>query len=162
MTTLIIAVVIIGIVIAYLIARAPGRTVCLLEESQAKANTTEMLTTLLAKLNDIVDHTRLILEAVAQRPDLELVPEERELLIQYQASCESALPGLEQASPILDRYVKNHIARIRYVLGESDPTASPSDLINNSLQDIYRFQAAQQSDHPIAVMERKLATGRSV
>lgn len=162
MTTLAIAVAIIGIVIAYLIARAPGRTVRLLEESQAKAKRTEVLATLLANLNDIVEHTRLILEAVAQRPDLELLPAERELLVQYQASCESALPGLEQASPILDRYVKNHIARIRYVLGESDPAASPSDLINNSLHDIYRFQAAQQSDHPIAVMERKLATGQSV
>jgi hypothetical protein len=162
MTTLIIAVVVIGIVIAYFIARAPSRTVRLLEESQAKAKRTEVLTTLLANLSDLVEHTRLILEAVAQRPDLELLLAERELLVQYQASCESVLPGLEQASPLLDRYVKNHIAVIRYVLGESDPAASPSDRISNSLQSIYRFQAAQRSDHPIAVMERKLATGQSV
>lgn len=162
MTTLIIAVVVIGIAIAYLIAKAPSRTVRLLEESQAKAKRTEVLTTLLANLSDLVELTRLILEAVAQRPDLELLPAERELLVQYQASCESVLPGLEQASPLLDRYVRNHIAVIRYVLGESAPAASPSDLINKSLQSIYLFQAAQRSDHPIAVLERKLATGQSV
>ena len=36
-TTLLIAVVVIGVVIAYLIAKAPSRAVRLLEESQAKA-----------------------------------------------------------------------------------------------------------------------------
>lgn len=157
-----IAVVVIGVVIAYLIAKAPSRTVRLLEESQAKAKRTEALTTLLANLNDLVEHTRLVLEAVAQRPDLELSTPERELLGQHQASCEAVLPGLEQASPLLDRYVKNHIAVIRYVLGESDPAANPSELINKSLESINRFQTAQRSDHPIAVMERKLATGHDL
>jgi len=159
--TLIIAVVIIGLVIAYLVAKAPGRTVRLLEESRAKTERTEELTALLANLSDLVEHTRAILEEAAQRPDLALLPEERGLLREYQLSCESVLPGLEQASPILDRYVKNHVAVIRYALGESDPEASPSDILNNSLKSIYRFQAAQRSDHPIAVMERRLATGQN-
>ena len=162
MTELIIAVVVIGGAIAYLIAKAPSRTVRLLEESQAKAKRTEVLTTLLANLSDLVENTRLILVAVAQRPDLELSASEHELLLQYQSSCESVLPGLEQASPLLDRYVRNHIAVIRYVLGESAPEASRPDIINNSLQSIHLFQAAQRSEDPIAVLERKLATGQSV
>ena len=162
MTELIIAVVVIGGAIAYLIAKAPSRTVRLLEESQAKAKRTEVLTTLLANLSDLIENTRLILVAVAQRPDLELSASEHELLLQYQSSCESVLPGLEQASPLLDRYVRNHIAVIRYVLGESAPEASRPDIINNSLQSIPLFQAAQRSEDPIAVLERKLATGQGV
>ncbi len=162
MTALTIAIIVIGSVIAYLIARAPRQTVRLLEESQAKKTRVEVLTALLADLSEMVEHTRAVLEQTAQRPDLALAPDERELLLGYQASCETALPGLEEASPLLDRYFKNHIAVIRYVLGESDPSASASDLLNNSLEHIYRFQAAQRSNEPIPAMERKLATGHSI
>lgn len=162
MTFLTIAVIVVGALIAYLIARAPRRTVQLLEKSEAKRARIEGLTALLAQLSEVTESTRVILEHAAQRPDLALQPSETDLLLKIRASCESALPGLEQASPILDRYFKNHIAVISYVLGESDPNASRSDLINNSLESIYRFFAAQRSNDPIAVMERKLATGHSV
>lgn len=122
MTFLTILVIAIGVLIAFLIARAPRRTVQLLEHSENQKTRIEGLADLLAQLCELTECARLILEQAAQRPD----------------------------------------AVISYVLGESDPHASRSDRINNSLDEIYRFFAAQRSNEPIAVMERMLATGRSI
>ena len=162
MTYLTLAVVVFGSLIAYLVARIPERIKSVLNQQDAKRARVKELETLLAQLREMTEKTRVILELAAQRPDLALDPSEVDALRLIGTFCESALPGLAKASPVLDRYFKNHLAVIRYVLGESDPKATQSDLINNSLESIYRFFAAQRSNGPIAVMERQLAVGESV
>jgi hypothetical protein len=68
---------------------------------------------------------------------------------------------MDKDSPILDRLYRNHIAVISHILGESDKEASRAVLFKNALEDIYRFQVYEKSDHPIAVMEKRLAMGLS-
>jgi len=120
------------------------------------------LGSLYGQLCDMTADTLAILEQVAQRGDLELEADEAEAFMDIRDTCAAQLPGLEKESPVLDRYYKNHVALMRYVLGETDPDAPREAVIANAVELIHRFQAVQYSSDPIAVMERKLATGHSI
>ena len=162
MTLLTIVVAIFGIVIAYLISRIPQRLALVFDQHDTKRARSRELENLLAQLCEHTERTRIILERAAQRPAMDLAPEEIDDLRFTKAFCEASLPGLAKATPLMERYFNNHLAIVRYVLGESAPEATPDDRINNALEDIYRFFAAQRSNDPLAVMERRLATGYSI
>jgi hypothetical protein len=149
-------------VIAYLLARIPQRLTRVLDQQDTKRARTKELESLLAQLCEYTERTREILERVAQRPTSDLAPGEIDDLRFISAFCEASLPGLAKTSPLLDRFFNNHLAVVRYVLGESDPEATQSDRISNSLESIYRFFVAQRSNEPLAVMERRLAAGYTI
>jgi hypothetical protein len=160
--SLTIAVVVLGLVIAYLLARIPQRVAHVLDQQDAKRARAKELESLLAQLCEHTERTRVILERAAQRPAFDLASDEIDDLRFIGTFCEASLPGLTKTNPMLDRYFNNHLAVVRYVLGESDPDAAQGDRISNALESIYRFFAAQMSNDPIAVMERRLATGYSI
>jgi len=162
MNLLTIIVVVFGLIIAYLLARIPQQLGYVLDQQDTKKARIKELESLLAQLSEYTERTRVHLENASQRPDHDLAPSEIADLRFIGTFCEASLPGLAKTSPVLDRYLNNHLAVIRYVLGESDPEAAQNVRIANALESIYRFFAAQRSNDPIAVMERRLATGYSV
>lgn len=162
MEILIIVVILVGAIVTYFVARAPHRTVRLMEESQAKAKRTELLTIALENLKETVGQTRSVVIAGAQRSEPGFTLDELDRLRQHRASCAEVLPVLKRASPILARYVENHIAVIAYLLGETGDDVNWNERLRNAIEAIDRFLAAQNSDHPIAVMERRLATGQDL
>ncbi len=162
MTLLTIAVVILGLAIAYLLASLPQRVARVLEAHETKKVRSRELEVLLRELSEHTEQTRTILERAAARPSLAFEPEEVNALQHTKIFCEASLPGLAKAAPLLDRYFNNHLAVVKYALGESEPEAEQGVRISNALEEIYRFFAAQRSNDPIAVMERRLATGYSI
>lgn len=116
----------------------------------------------LAKLAAMTEQTCGLVEELQDREDSSLTQEEAEALVEMKSICEALSNGLERESPILERYFQNHIARLRYVLGETSAEDSPEKIIENTLSSLYSFMAVLHSDEPIAVMEKKLATGRGI
>ena len=116
----------------------------------------------LARLATMTEQTCVLLEGLEQRKDPTLKQEEMETLMGMRATCESLSSGLGKESPILERYFQNHIAMVKYVLGETSGEDSPARVLKNTLESLYSFLAVLNSNEPIAVMEKKLATGRGI
>lgn len=116
----------------------------------------------LAQLATMTEQTCVLLEGVEQRKDPTLKQEEVETLVEIRATCETLSNGLGKESPVLERYFQNHIACVRYVVGETSGEDGPAQVLKNTLESLYSFLAVLNSNEPIAVMEKKLATGRGI
>ena len=162
MTFLVVALILAAGIAAYYAATAPRRTLKLLEESAGRKARVERLTQLFEDLGRFTEHSRVLIEQASRREGQVFADEEIDLLLKIRSLCESMLPGLDKESPILDRYYRNHIAVLTYVLGESDVSASAEDRFRNSIEEIYRFQAVESSNDPLALLEKRLATGRGI
>jgi hypothetical protein len=152
MTAWTIVLVAIGALIAYLVSK----------QAEARKTRSAILEARFVQLSAMREETRQILERAAQRSDFVFQPNETNSLLEMRKACESLLPGLDKANPIMDRYFKNHIAIMSYVLGESSGEAGQSEIIKKSLDAILRSQWVERSNDPIAVMEKRLATGKDV
>lgn len=162
MKFLIAVLILVGGIIAYFAFTTPRRTLKLLTDSAAKQARVHRLTTLLNDLGRLTEHSRVLIEQASSRPEHEFAAEEIELLVQIRSLCQDVLPGLDKESPILNRYYRNHVAVLTYVLGESDAEASTVDRFKNALAEIARYQRVEKSGEPLAVLEKNLATGQSV
>jgi len=114
----------------------------------------------LARLSEMRTQARLLLEGATSRGAAALHHDEIETLNEMRAACKELMDGLNEESPILERYFQNHVAVLDFVLGGHDGKSSLSERLQAALMDLDRSQTAEHSTHSIAVMERRLATGR--
>ncbi|PPV04788.1 putative membrane protein [Xanthomonas bromi] len=161
MIVLTLAVLLLGLALAYLLARLPQKIGLVLDQHASRRARSKELENLLLQLGEYTERTRTILERANERPEFSLTPDEVADLRFIENFCEASLPGLAKSTPLLDRYFNNHRAVLRYVLGKTGQEVAPRERIANALEEIYRFLAAQRSNEPLAVMERRLATGYS-
>ena len=160
MTWLAVLIIVVGAFIAFMISQVPRRMMRLTSEAETRKARTADLDARLAKMSEMRTQARLIFEDAMRRVDAELQHDDIEALNAMRAACEVLLAGLHEESPILERYFQNHIAVLNFVLGGHDGKSSLAEALQAALSDLDRSQAAEHSTHPIAVMERKLATGR--
>lgn len=160
MAWLAVLIVVVGALIALMIMRVPHRTVRLMEEAETRKMRIAALDTRLARLSEMRSQARLLFEGATSRDAAGLDPDDIEILNEMRAACKELMAGLHEESPILERYFQNHIAVLDYVLSGPDEKSSLSEKLRAALSDLERSQAAEHSAHPIAVLERQLATGR--
>lgn len=162
MAWLAVLIVVVGALIAFMITQVPRRTVRLMEEAEARKMRIAALDARLARLSEMRSQARLLFEDAASRGAAGLDPDEIEALNEMHAACKELVAGLHEESPILERYFQNHIAVLDFVLSGPDGKSSLPVKLQAALSDLDRSQSAEHSAHPIAVMERRLATGRGV
>lgn len=150
----------VGLLIAALIIQMPNRLLRLMNEAELRKARIENLEARLSRLVEMRTQSCLIFEGARHRVEIAFQHEEVDFLSQMRAECDVLLTGLHEVSPILERYFQNHIAVLNYVLGGYEGKSSLPDALQAALSDIERAQAAERSSQPIAVLERKLATGR--
>ncbi len=162
MIWLAVLIVVVGAVIAFMIIQVPQRMMRLMDEAETRKTRIADLDARLARLSEMRTQARLTFEDATRRVDAVLQHDEIEALKEMRAACEALMAGLHEESPILERYFQNHIAVLDFVLSGDNGKSSLSEVLQAALSDLDRSQAAEHSMHPIAVMERRLATGRGV
>ncbi len=155
-------VVVVGVCIAVMIMQMPHRMIRLQNEADTRNARIADLDARFAQLSDMRTKTRVIFGEATTRIDVEFQDDETESLREMRSACEQLLVGLHETSPILERYLQNHIAILNYVLGGYDGAAHFIDALQLAMRDLDISRAAEHSSHPIAVMERRLATGGDI
>jgi len=161
MTWLALLIIVVGVVIVFMMIQVPRRMMRLRIETEARQTRTADLDARYARLSEMRIQARLIFEGAIRRDDAAFQNNEIEALTEMRAACDALLAGLHEASPILERYFLNLIAVFDYVLGGHNGKSSLPEAIIEALKELDRSQANEHSTHPICVMERKVATGRS-
>ena len=150
-------IVIVGAVIVW---QVPRRVIILMREAESRKQDIAELDARLARLSEMRAQARQLFETAVRRDDPALQQDAIEALIEMGAECERLLAGLHEESPILARYFQNHIAVLSHVVRAHDGKSGLSEALKAALSDLERSQAAEHSKHPLAVLERRIATGR--
>jgi len=162
MIWLAVLIILVGAFIAFMIIQMPHRMMRLTNEADTRKMRIADLDARLARLSEMRTQARLIFDGATRRVDAALQHDEIEALNEMHAACEVLLAGLHEESPILERYFQNHIAVLDFVLGGHDGKCGLLEALQTAQSDLDRSQAAEHSTNPIAVMERRLATGRGM
>ncbi len=160
MTWLGVLIVAIGAIIVYMIVRVPRHVLKFLGKAEEQKQRIAELDAHLARLSAMRVQARLVFETALARGGSALEQEDLDTLVKMGATCEKQLADIGGKSPILERYLQNHLAVLSFVVNAHDNNSGLAEALKAALQDLDRSQAAEQSTHPVAVLERRVATGR--
>jgi len=160
MIWLAVLIIVVGAFIAFLIILCGTWMMRIMDEAETRKKRIADLEARFARLSEMRIQAHLLFEGAMHRRDVALQHDEIEALNEMRAACEVLLAGLHEESSILERYFQNLIAVLDFVLGGHDGKSGFSEVLKAALSDLDRSQAAEHSTHPLALMERRLATGR--
>jgi hypothetical protein len=160
MAWLAVLIIVVGALVAFMIVRVPHRVMRLLDEAETRRQRIADLDARLARLSEMRTNARRLFDEAIRRGGSTLQHDEIETLTEMRAECEVLVAGLHEISPILERYLLNHVAVLAFALGGHDGQSSLPEALQLAIKDLDRSQAAEHSAHPVALLERRLATGR--
>jgi hypothetical protein len=155
-------VIVVGSVLMLMILQVPRRVIVQIGEAEVSKQRIAALDAGFAQVSEMRARARLLFEGAVHRGDPELQQDELNALVGMGALCEKLVAELHGMSAILERYFQNHIAVLSHVVNAHDNKTGLSEALTAALLSLDRSQAAEHSEHPIAVLERRLATGRGV